>query len=79
MEPEGVSGTVTVSDQRSYIKIETLRNKNLTEIHGVLSEVYGVFIVDRSTVSHWANRFLGGLAIINNDRRSGRPRTSAVE
>ena len=40
MEPAGVSGTVTTSDQRSYMKIETLRDKNLTEIHGALSEVF---------------------------------------
>ena len=39
MEPAVVSAIVTVSDQRSYIKIETLRDKNPTEIHGTLSEV----------------------------------------
>ncbi|PSN40948.1 hypothetical protein C0J52_26442, partial [Blattella germanica] len=33
MDPAGVSGTVTVEDQRSYFKIETLRGKNPTEIH----------------------------------------------
>ena len=32
MEPAGVSGIVTISDQRSYIKIETLRDKNPPEI-----------------------------------------------
>jgi hypothetical protein len=36
-----VSGTVTVNDQRSYIKIEILRCKNTTEIHTALREVYG--------------------------------------
>ena len=41
MEPAGVSGTVTISDQRSYIKIETLHSKNPTEIHNALSEVCG--------------------------------------
>ena len=50
-EPAGVSGTVTVSDQRSNIKIETLRCKTLTEIHCALSEVCGEFTVDSSTVS----------------------------
>ena len=39
MEPAGVSGTVTISDQRLQIKIETLRGKNTTEIHSALSEV----------------------------------------
>ena len=42
----------------SYIKIETLRRKYPTEIHGALSEVCGEFTVDRSTVSRWANRLL---------------------
>ena len=51
MEPAGVSSTVTISDQRSHIKIETLRDKNPTEIHSSLCEVYGEFTVDRSTVS----------------------------
>ena len=51
MEPAGVSGTVTISDQRSYIKIKTLRGKNPTEIHSALSEVCGEFTVDHSTVS----------------------------
>ena len=51
MEPAGVSDAVTISDQRSYIKIETLRGKNPTEIHGALSEVCVEFTVNRSTVS----------------------------
>ena len=32
MASAGVSGTVTGEDQRSYIKIETLRGKTPTEI-----------------------------------------------
>ena len=55
-----MSGTVTLSDQRSYIKIETFHGKNLTEIHSALSEVCGEFTEDQSTVSRWANRFRGG-------------------
>ena len=43
-------GTVTISDQRPYIKIETLRGKIPIEIYDVLSEVCGEFTVDRSTV-----------------------------
>ena len=60
MEPAGVLVSVTISDQRSYIKIETLRGKNLTEIHSALSKVCGEFTVVRSTVSRWANRLRGG-------------------
>ena len=41
MASGGASGTVTVEDQRSYIKIETLRGKKHTEIHSALREVCG--------------------------------------
>jgi hypothetical protein len=41
MESARVSGTVTVEDQRPYIKIEILRGKNPTEIRSALSEVCG--------------------------------------
>ena len=51
MEPAVVSSTVSISVQRSYIKINTLHRKNPTEINGALSEVCGEFTVDRSTVS----------------------------
>ena len=74
-----MTGTVTISDQRSYIKIETLRGKNPKEIHGALCEVCGVFTVDRSTVSRWDNCFRGGCVSIDNDPRRGRLRTSTEE
>ena len=64
-----MSGTVPISDQRSYIKIETLRGKNPTEIHGALGEVCGEFTVDRSTVSRWGNRFSVVCESIDNDPR----------
>ena len=79
MEPAGVSGTVSISDQSSYIKIETLLGKNSTEIHGALSDVCGEFTVDCSTVSCQANSFRGGCVSIDNDPRPGRPRTSTHE
>ena len=43
MEPVGVSGTVIISEQWSYVKIKILRGKNPTEIHSALSEVCGEF------------------------------------
>ena len=79
MDPAGVSGAVTISDQRSYIKIETLRGKNPTEIHSALSEVCDEITVDRSMFSCWANHFHGGCVSIDNDRRPGRQRTSTDE
>ena len=52
MEPAVVSGTETISAQRSHVtpKIETLGGKNPTEMHSALSEVCGEFTVDRSMV-----------------------------
>ena len=47
MRLAGVSGTVIILDQRSYIKIETLRGKYTTEIHGALCEVCGGYIYFR--------------------------------
>jgi hypothetical protein len=75
MASAGASGTVTVEDQRTYIKIETLHGQNPTENHSVLREVCGEQTVDRSTVSRWATRFLEGRVTIN-DPRPGRPKTS---
>ena len=69
MDPSSVSGTVTISDQRSCIKIETLRSKNPREIQGALSEVCDEFTVDRSTVSRWSNRFHGGCVNIDQEDR----------
>ena len=65
-----VSGTGTNDDQRAYIKIETLRGKTPTEIHSSLMEVCGVETVDRSTISHWAQRFHVGRLSIENDPKS---------
>ena len=59
MDTAGVSGSLTISDQRSYIKIETSLPKNPTEIHGASSKGYGEFTVDRSSTSCWANHFCG--------------------
>ena len=74
-----MSGTVTISDKRSYVKIKTLRGKNPTEIHGALREVCDEFTMDSSTVPRWANRFRDGCVSIDNDPKSGRPRTSRDE
>jgi len=79
MASAGVSGTVTGEDQRSYIKIETVRGQTTTEIHSALCEVCGEQTVDRSTVSCWATCFSEGRVTINDDPRPGRPKTSTDE
>jgi transposase len=79
MASAGASGTVTVAHLRSYIKIDTLRGKNCTEIHIALHEVCGEQTVNHSTVSRWAIRFREGRVTINDDPRPGRPKTSTDE
>jgi hypothetical protein len=79
MASAGASGTVTVDDQRSYIKIETLRGKNPTQIQIALREVCGGQTLERSTVSRLATRFHVGRVTINDDPRAGRPKISTDE
>ena len=75
--PISINGYLSHIFLRKYIKIETLRGKNPTEIHSASSEVCGVFTVGHSTVSRWAIRFRGGCVSI--DLRPRRPRTSTDE
>jgi transposase len=79
MASAGASSTVTFEDQRLYVKIETLRGQNPTEIHSALREVCGEQTVNRSTVSHWATHFRERHVTINDDPRPGRPKTSTDE
>jgi len=76
MEEETELSQISRSDQRSYIKIETLRGKNPTEIHSALHEVCRDSVVDRSAVSRWASPFREGRVSIQDDPRSGRPVTT---
>ena len=76
MEEESDSGQISRSDQRSYIKIETLRGKTPNEIHNALQEVCGDSVADRSTVSRWSSRFREGRVSIQDDPRNGRPVTA---
>jgi hypothetical protein len=50
MASAGASGSVTVADQRSYIKTKTLRCKYPSVIHSVLREVCAEQTVGRSKV-----------------------------
>ena len=75
----GVSDTVTISYQRWYIKIETLRGKNSNtnpscfewSLWWVHSEPWYGFPL--------GYRFRGGYVSIDSDRRPGRSRTSTDE
>ena len=79
MEEETDWSQISRSDQRSCIKIETLRGKNPTEIHIALHEVCRDCVVDHSTVSWSASSFCRGRVSIQDDPRSGRPVTAMDE
>lgn len=74
VEETGFSSHVTRQDQHSYAKIETLRGRTPTEIHGQLKEVCGNSAVDRSTVSRWAQRFRESCRSILDVSRSDKPK-----
>ncbi|XP_075222652.1 uncharacterized protein LOC142325147 isoform X3 [Lycorma delicatula] len=74
MEEPGLSSQVTRQDQHSYAKIEILRGKTPTEIHGQLKEVCGNSAVDRSTVSRWAQRLRESCRSVTDDSRTERPK-----
>jgi hypothetical protein len=76
MEEETDWSQISRSDWRSYIKIETLRGKNPTEIHNALHEVCGDSVVDRSTVSWWASSFCEGQVSIEDNPRTRQPVTA---
>ena len=76
MEEETDWSQISHSDQRSYIKIETLQGKSPNKIHNALHEVCGDNVVDHSTVSRWASCFREGWVGIQDDPRSRRPVTA---
>jgi len=76
MEEETDWSQTSHSDQRSCVKIETLRRKNPAKIQNALHEVSGDSVVDSSTVSWWASRFCEGRVSIQDDPRCWRPVTA---
>ena len=53
IEEKTESGWISHSDQRFYIKIETLWGKNLTEVENTLREVCADSVLDHSNASQW--------------------------
>lgn len=70
------SARVTNLDQRSYVKIETVRGRTPSEIFNLLREVRGDDTMDRSTISRRATKFKSGVEDVTDAPRAGRPRTS---
>jgi len=76
MEEETDWSQISHSDQRSYIRIESMLRKTPTEIHNTLHGVCGDSVVDDSTVSRLASRFSEGRLSIEDESRSVRPVTA---
>jgi hypothetical protein len=70
MDDDIPSGKITVMDQQSYFKIDTLRGITPTQIYESLREVCGDSTVDCSTISQWSQRFREGrIAVKDNQDR----------
>jgi DNA-binding MarR family transcriptional regulator len=44
------------SKQRAVIEFLLAENESITNIHRLLTNIYGDMAVDKSTISHWAKR-----------------------
>ncbi|GFX17446.1 uncharacterized protein TNCV_1494601 [Trichonephila clavipes] len=64
---------VTRVEQRAYIKIAVLRERNAMECHGELVENLGNDDIPYRTVARWIGKFQQGRVSTSNEQRSGRP------
>ncbi|XP_025154653.1 uncharacterized protein LOC105190474 [Harpegnathos saltator] len=73
------SGWISATEQRAYIRSETVRGKKVPEIHAALKEAYRRFTVNRSTVQRWHTKFREGRTSIEDDPRAGQPSTVTAD
>ena len=66
---------VTRQEQRSYVKIAVLRDRNAKECHTELTEALGNRPLPCRTVARWVAAFHRGRVANADMRRTGRPRT----
>ena len=65
--------------QRINIKFLLKLGKNGPEIHQMLQQVYGEYVLKERTGFKWVQRFREGREDPKDDARSGRPSTSSNE
>ena len=65
---------VTRQEQRSYVKIAVLRDRNAKECHSELTEALGNRALPYRTVARWAAAFQCGRVASADMRRTGRSR-----
>ncbi|GFX45065.1 uncharacterized protein TNCV_3431131 [Trichonephila clavipes] len=64
---------VTRLEQRAYIKIAVLRERNEMECHSELVEALGNDALPYRTVARWIGKFQQGCVSTSDEQRSGRP------
>ncbi|GFU88457.1 uncharacterized protein TNCV_3353961 [Trichonephila clavipes] len=64
---------VTRVEQRAYIKIAVLRERNAMECHSELVKTLGNNVLPHRTVARWIGKFLQGCVSTSDEERSGRP------
>ncbi|GFW26468.1 uncharacterized protein TNCV_1164051 [Trichonephila clavipes] len=60
-------------EQRAYIKIAVLRERNAMECHSELVEALGNNAQPYRTVARWIGKFQQGRVSTSDEQRSGRP------
>ena len=71
--------SVTLSEHRSFIKICTLLEYTGDFVHKQLQKTVKDNALERSAVFNWMKRFRWGITSIEDQDRSGRPRTAITE
>ncbi|GFX99804.1 HTH_48 domain-containing protein [Trichonephila clavipes] len=66
---------ITRVEQRAYIKIDVLRERNAMECHSELVEALGNNALPYRTVARWIEKFQQGRVSTSDEQRTGRPVT----
>jgi len=66
-------------EQRINIKFCVNIGKNAGETLALLTVAYGEYIMQKSSVSEWHRRFKEGREVVQDDPRSGQPRTQRTD
>lgn len=73
------SSSISIEEQRAFIKISILCETSPTEIYNNLQKACGDTALSRTTVFDWARRFKEGRSSIQDNARTGRPASATDE
>ncbi|XP_041565913.1 protein GVQW3-like [Drosophila elegans] len=66
-------------EQRAGIKFCFKLGKTFTETHKLMKQVYGDDCLSRTSTYEWFNRFKNGRESLEDDERSGRPKSAVID